>query len=610
MNVASAINAGITLHRLRGCLGTAVFLSPLLLSLLIFPSDQCSGIEPTPSEITGFNESPSWKETQLYLRDLAKASDHIRLASVGSTTEGRPITAIFVHHTGDSPLGWGADRSKPILLINAGIHSGEICGNDALQLFLKEVAEGKHHEITHHLRLILIPIFNIDGHVRNSIHNRFTQNGPDNGFGTRRNALRLDLNRDFAKLETPECQALVKLGTQYRPHVFVDLHTNDGFDYQYQLLFGIAVDPTLPGNRDSLVRHGLSPYIVSSMKADGYLSHPIGWPRDRLDLTKGIATYGFGQRYGTGAFESMQAISILSEAHPYIPYDERVGATYSLLRAIFEYAVDNADALVETVDSARAETMRWAGEPGVHEVALGCRANLDQPMEIEWLGKPLDVVTSPITGRKYAQYRHEPMTYRLPFFDQLIPGGTATMPRGYLILPAWAHVVKTLHRHGIEVDTLKKAHLAEVDAYRVKSVEFIDQPYQGHLLVDEIEFDIGSEQHLFPVGTYWVGLDQPAGLTAMRLLEAESPDALLRWNAFDTIFERGIILERWALEENAKRLMEDPEIRAEYEAALDDSAFANDPRAKLEFFFQKTPFVEDGEKLYPVFRILGEAPAR
>jgi hypothetical protein len=94
----------------------------------------------------------------------------------------------------------------------------------------------------------------------------------------------------------------------------------------------------------------------------------------------------------------------------------------------------------------------------------------------------------------------------------------------------------------------------------------------------------------------------------MHLLEIDSADALLRWNAFDTIFERGIILENWALEENALRLMEDPAIRAEYESALADSGFAADPDARLEFFFRKTPYVEEEENLYPVFRVLGGAP--
>lgn len=548
------------------------------------------------------------EETAAYLRRVAESSPHIRVESFGHSTEGRPLTAVFVHEVDDEASGWDDRGSKPIILINAGIHSGEICGNDALQLLLREIARGNEPEIAKHLRLILIPIFNVDGHVRNSPYNRFAQNGPADGFGARRNALRLDLNRDFAKLETPECRALVRLGAQYQPHIFVDLHTNDGFDYQYELLFGIGVDPTLPGNRGALVSGGLTPFIVSSMGADGFLSHPIGWPLDELDLTQGIATYGISNRLGTGAFEGRQSISVLSEAHPYITYERRVKATLSLLHAILDYAVNSRTELVETVESARAAAVEWAREPGVHEIALGCSEDRSSSSEIDWLGRPFDVVTSPVTGRRYARYRQEKMLYRIPFYDSLVPDRTASMPRGYLIEPAWGHVVETLHRHGIEAETLRAPFRSEVDVYRVKTVRFDEKPYQGHHLVAEIEFDRSMESRDFSPGAYWIPLDQPGGITAMHLLEAESPDALLRWNAFDTIFERGIILEDWALEENALRLLADPGIRVEYEAALEDSGFANDPDARLEFFFQKTPYVEDGQNLYPVYRILGEAP--
>jgi len=95
---------------------------------------------------------------------------------------------------------------------------------------------------------------------------------------------------------------------------------------------------------------------------------------------------------------------------------------------------------------------------------------------------------------------------------------------------------------------------------------------------------------------------------AVHLLEAEAPAGLAAWNAFDTIFERDITLEPWSLEENARRLLRDPSVRAEYEAALADSGFAADPDARLEFFFRRTSYLQPDEGLYPVFRVLGPAP--
>ncbi|MFC1573248.1 hypothetical protein ACFL6M_06580, partial [Candidatus Eisenbacteria bacterium] len=460
------------------------------------------------------------------------------------------------------------------------------------------------------LRLILVPIFNVDGHERESVYNRFTQVGPDSGFGTRRNALTLDLNRDFAKLETPECQALVRLASEFQPHIYVDLHTDDGMGHQYDILFSPAVNPTFPGERDALVRKRLAPYLVQSMEERGFLSRWIGWPANSLDLSKGIVGYGISTRLSTGYFETRQCISILSEAYPYKPYERRVRASDAFVRSILDFAATNRIDVCEAIDGARSKAIEWAQETGRHTIALGCRADRERGHEIAWQGKRFDVIMSEITGRRYPLYSEEDLTYNLPFFDKMLPRATAVMPHGYLMDAAFEHVAETLRRHAINVRRLSEPFECDVDIYRIKSASFQEQPYQGHHPLSDIEGAWSTEKRLFPAGTYWIPLAHPAGLTAMHLLEPESADALLVWNAFDTIFERGIILERWALEENARDLLEDETIRREYEEALADSAFAADPNARLEFFFQKTPYVEERERLYPVFRVLHGGPVK
>ncbi|MFH1144744.1 MAG: M14 family zinc carboxypeptidase [Candidatus Eisenbacteria bacterium] len=557
---------------------------------------------PTPFEVSGGLISPTWEETIDYLRQAAACCSHIELSSFGYSTEGRPLPIVLV---GDRDGVQAPDaHPKPVVLINAGIHAGEICGNDAVQLLLRDIARGLEPEIVAHCDLIIVPILNVDGHVRRDPYNRFTQNGPADGFGTRRNAMRLDLNRDFTKLETPECQALVRLGAQFQPHVFIDLHTNDGFDHQYDLLFGGYPDPTLPGGRDRLVREALFPWIVEAMTAEGFRGHPIGSPVDELDLTAGLATYGSSPHLATGYFETRSAISILSEAHPYISYERRVRSTLALLRAILRFAARNRIELIESVDEARETALRWSFQPGQHEVALGCRADPQVSRTILWLGKALQVVRSPITGRDYARYEDTPVTYELPFFDRLIPQETVTMPRGYLIEKAWGEIAATLRRHAIQVQVLTQPFTGWVETHYATHASFSGEPKQGHHPITDVDFVLTTEQRVFPAGTYWIPCDQPTGITAMHLLEPRAPAGLLVWNAFDSIFERGIIVEDWALEEQALALLADPEIRAEYEDALQDSAFAADPQSRLEFFFQKTPYVQEDENRYPVYRLM------
>jgi hypothetical protein len=303
---------------------------------------------------------------------------------------------------------------------------------------------------------------------------------------------------------------------------------------------------------------------IDAMAADGFRAHEFGYPVDELDLTQGIAAYGIPGHLAHGYFQMRQAISILDETHPYISYERRVHATDSMLRGILHFAAEHRIEVVETIDGARATAIRWAREPGRHSLALGCSPDTTRPRTIQWLGKAYDVVTSEVTGRRYTRYRNEPVTFELPFYGELKPDRTTTLPRGYLILPAWGNVVATLRRHSIALASLTQPFEAEVEASRATRVRFSAASYQGHHPIESVEWSDSTELRTFPAGTYWVPLDQPAGIVAFHLLEPRSAEALVNWNAFDAIFEQGIITEPWSLEENARRLLADPKTRAEY----------------------------------------------
>ena len=557
----------------------------------------------SPAERSDFQCSATWEETRAYIATLATLSPLIETSIFGKTEEGRDLLLVSVGKPDEEN-----DREKPLVLILAGIHSAEICGKDAILIFLRDVALGREKRIVENTRLRIVPVFNLDGHERLDLYNRFTQVGPECGGGTPRNARRLDLNRDYAKLESAECRALVRLANEIEPHLFIDLHTDDGIGHQYDILFGAGVNPTLPGARAELVRERMTPGIVDRMTGDGFRSRSIGYPFDRVDLSKGIGAYGISALVGTGYFDYRHTICLLAEANPYVPYERRVRATGSFLRAALRFAVDDDERLVRTVEEARRAAIEWAAEPGVHSIGLVCRADRERPEPIDWLGKKFETIRSEVTGDDYALYGDEDTTCTVPFFPELKATVSAPMPRGYLIDRAWSGAARRLADHGIAVDVLADTFHTEAEVFHFESVDFRREPYQGRHPVRGVEGKAVREERAFPPGTMWVGLDQPAGITAMVLLEPRSPDALLAWNLFDSIFERGIVLERWALEENARKMLSDDTIRAEYEAALADSAFAADETERLLFFFRKTDYEEEGRYVYPVCRIDGAAP--
>merc|ERR1719411_2042479 len=84
------------------------------------------------------------------------------------------------------------------------------------------------------VNLLFIPILNVKGYLRQSVNGRINQYGP-NTSGRRPNTNWLNLNRDYSKLDTAEVQAVVKVFSDYHPHFFIDAHSTDGMNYQYDV---------------------------------------------------------------------------------------------------------------------------------------------------------------------------------------------------------------------------------------------------------------------------------------------------------------------------------------------------------------------------------------
>ena len=72
------------------------------------------------------------------------------------------------------------------------------------------------------------------------------------------------------------------------------------------------------------------------------------------------------------------------------------------------------------------------------------------------------------------------------------------------------------------------------------------------------------------------------------------------------------LAEPRVIEAMARDLMaKDPALKAEFEAKLAaDAAFAADPRQRLRFFYQRTPYFDPEFSRYPVLRLDADAARR
>src|SRR5204863_616746 len=160
------------------------------------------------AEKSNYTATSKHAEVQEFCEKLAKASPLIRLADMGVSAEGRKLPFMIL---ADPPIATpeeAAKSGKMVLFAMGNIHAGEVDGKEALLILMRDLALAKDRPLLKDLILVFAPNFNADGGDKFG-NNRKGQAGPDL-VGTRHNAQNFDLNRDFIKLESPECQALAR----------------------------------------------------------------------------------------------------------------------------------------------------------------------------------------------------------------------------------------------------------------------------------------------------------------------------------------------------------------------------------------------------------------
>jgi hypothetical protein len=180
----------------------------------------------------------------------------------------------------------------------------------------------------------------------------------------------------------------------------------------------------------------------------------------------------------------------------------------------------------------------------------------------------------------------------------------------------WTEVIDRLTAHGLEVRRTTRAWSGEVEMYRCEPLNWRVRPFEGRHPQSSIA-DGGAqgdaiphcrmvrEQLSFPTGSALVTLDQRAAKVAIHLLEPQAPDSLLAWGFFDAIFEQKEYGEDYVLEKLAREMLaKDPKLKEEFEQRVaTDKEFAANPSARLNFFFQRSPWWDPRLGLYPVGRL-------
>ncbi len=542
----------------------------------------------TPIEATNFTETPSYAETRAWLEKLIAVSPLLKLEVFGHTAQGRELYAIRASKPGEV--------AKPILFAQSGIHAGEIDGKDAGMMLLRDITLRGKDSLLDHADLVWVPIFNADGHERTSPTNRPNQRGPNNQ-GWRTTAQNLNLNRDYLKADTPEMRAMRGYINRIKPALQLDLHVSDGIDYQYDISFtfpGWAGSPSHSPAIGKWLDTHYRPAVSAALSAAGHVPGLYIEAIDPRHLEKGALLSPDTPRYSTGYGELARQPSVLVETHSLKPYRQRVLGTYVLIEESLRIVGAEYQGLAEATAAdiaSRPATSVLTWKP------------LDKPLFIidQFKGVAQESYHSPASGTNEVRWLGRPVTLKVPVYVQQ-PDFVASLPVAWWVPVTKPEVIERLKLHNIAFEPLSVPRTVTLDMIRLVDPK-LAKPDEGHVPLRATYKHI-KRTETYPAGSVRVPSDQPLGLLAAAMLEAESPDSLLAWNFFPEILMRTEYMEGYVIAPLADRMLaNDPKLRAEFKAKLAaDPKFAVDPEARLGWFYEHTSYYDERYLLYPVGR--------
>jgi hypothetical protein len=278
----------------------------------------------------------------------------------------------------------------------------------------------------------------------------------------------------------------------------------------------------------------------------------------------------------------------------------------------------NRDA--DKVIALNAAADREAESLGAHPLS-----NIKYPLALGWGGQTTPVLfrgykytraLSEVSGGIWVKYSHEPWNVSLPMQTGFKVVAEAAPPAAYIIPAQWTDVIGVLAAHQVEMKRTSKAWTGNVETYQCAGMEWQEPPFEGRhpMFNGEAAHDPGKfgscvlirQKMSFLAGSAVVRLNQRLSKVVMEWLEPAAPDSALQWGFFDSIFEQKEYGEAYVLESLAREMMaKDPKLKEEFEKKVaSDPAFAGNANARLEFFYERSPwFAANRVGLYPVGRL-------
>lgn len=547
----------------------------------------------TPAETSGLTESPDYATTMKWLEEVSQASSYVSIARIGTSEQGRLIQLVIVSKDQDFSAEELSTSKKPLILIQAGIHAGEIDGKDAGMMLLRDIAFGGKSALLDQANLLFVPILNVDGHERSSEFGRVNQRGPKE-MGWRTNAQNLNLNRDYTKMETAGVQAMVKVINTYDPDLYIDIHVTDGADYQYDITYDfVAPGGYSPGIFDWMKTY-FKPEINQALSSNGHIPGPLLFAANDEDFKDGNIAFSFSPRFSNSYGDIRHLPTILIENHSLKPFKQRVLGTYIFLEQSIISVSDHFEELQEAIASDKNKLRE--------ELPVRFGFSESRADSIKFLGIESEKVKSPITGAAYVVWKGQPVIQTIPNILMDKPEVSVKLPKAYWIPAEWPQLIEKIKAHGIKFEVFKEAKELTVEQDFIRNYKLSNQPSEGRIRFQEFQIEPINRTVIYQPGSIRISIAQPLGELVAILMEPESVDSYFQWGYFHSILSQTEYMETYIMEPLiAKMLAEDGDLKNRYDEKLKaEPEFANSARSIYRWFYEQTPYFDQQWKVIPV----------
>ncbi len=499
----------------------------------------------TRAESSNYNATTTHAEVVSFINALDARGAPIARGSIGKSHGGRDIPFVVAARPMVRTPQEAYDTGRPIVLLVGGLRGGEVEGKEALLALMRDLCISTERTLLEDLVLIFIPLLNPDGNDKLGPEaiNRALQDGPPR-VGIASDGNGIDLDEDFVKADAPETRALLSFVRTWAPHAFVDARSDDGCFHDYTVTYAPSLHPAAYFGGE-YARYKILPKIATDLH-EKFAIESFGYGHfGRTEILQSpppvtdVAEYGWFSYDGRArtatnymGLRGIAAVRVNGYAHQ--GFERRIYNVRAAIESMLGYCSDNDDDVV----GSYTKSTRWLGGKVPVRGELPQTTEKRLPVTYENLALasvPLGEPGVPAGFKRTGNYT----TVTMPIFDTYDATTIVDQPRGYLIpYDSVEHIKPHLDRHGIVCETLVEARRFTVQDYVVERLGHGDSSNGRQTTAIAGHWQPPSD-YASRFGALYVPGAQPLGVLASVLLEPESDDGLIVWNALDSKLKIG-----------------------------------------------------------------------